>query len=543
MLLERMSERFTLLASRGGRLDRQVTLRATLDWSWDLLAPSERAALAQLSVFEGGFTLEATETVVACVAEERGSATLDLLQSLLDKSFVRQVGDYRFDLLQSVQEYAAQHLRAEGRFDGSGPLRRARRRGSTRQLFLGGLTEEEVTAPGCVELDNVVAACRRAVKRGDCAIASQTVVLAWAALELRGPFRTGVELASVVLAIPRLPAALASEVHLAMARALRALGAVQEARASFQAALASARETGARQCEAKSLSNLGLLAANSGDVEAAHALLLEGLGLASQIGDQTLQCELNNNLGTLDYYVGREDAALAHYESALAFARAAGNRRWEGGILGNLGNIHHSSGRFVAAREAHEAALVVAREVGNRQWEGNSLSNLGLLHHFEGHESEARSALDRSLQLGREMGHARLEAIALCNLGIVEESAHPALARKHFESALAIATSLADRRSQGQVLGFLGLLHTRQGHVAEGRALLDEGQSLLEAAQDDADLGLLLCKSAEAFLLASDKKSATLIQRKASAVAERLSANISFEFKTAIERLDSLLAN
>jgi len=211
-------------------------------------------------------------------------------------------------------------------------------------------------------------------------------------------------------------------------------------------------------------------------------------------------------------------------------------------ILGNLGNVHHSSGRIAAARSAHEAALVVACEVGNRQWEGNALCNLGLLHHFEGHEPEARIALERSLQLAREMGHARLEAIALCNLGIVEESGNPALAQKYFESALAIATSLADRRSQGQVLGFLGLLHTRQGRTSEGRALLDAGQSLLEAAQDDANLALLLCKSAEACLLASDKASAASNQQKARAVAERLSADIPFEVKTTIERLDSMLA-
>ena len=540
MLLERMSERFTLLAARGGRLDRQVTLRATLDWSWDLLSSSERAALGQLSVFEGGFTLEAAESIVSCVGGERGSATLDLLQSLLDKSFVRRVGDYRFDLLQSVQEYASEHLRAEGRFEGSGPaaaLDAEVRHGS----YFGGLSEHQVTVQGCVELDNVIAACRRAVKRGDCAIASETVVLAWAALELRGPFRIEVELASLVLAVPGLPSALAAEVHVAKARALKALGAVTEARASFEAALASARGTGARQCEAKSLSNLGSLATNSGDVEAARALLSEGLHVASQIGDATLQCELHNNLGTLDYYIGREDTALAHFEHALAFARAAKNRRWEGGILGNLGNIHHASGRIATARMAYDAALVVAREVGNRQWEGNALCNLGLLHHFEGHDSEARATLDRSLQVAREMGHARLEAIALCNLGLVEESAHPELAQQYFESALAIASALGDRRSQGQVLGSLGVLHTRQGRVQEGRRLLDEGRSLLEAAHDDADLALLLCKSAEAFLMVGDKDRAALHRQEASAVAERLGTNVPLELKTAIGHLDTRL--
>lgn len=210
--------------------------------------------------------------------------------------------------------------------------------------------------------------------------------------------------------------------------------------------------------------------------------------------------------------------------------------------MGNLGNVHHASGRIAAARIAYEAGLVAAREVGNRQWEGNALCNLGLLHHFEGREAEARTTLDRSLQLAREMGHARLEAIALCNLGIVEESANPSLAQKYFELALVVAKSLADRRSQGQVLGFLGLLHTRQGRASEGRALLDDGRAHLEATQDDANLAVLLCKSAEAFLLTGDKVDAALNYQEATAVAARLGANIPFEFKTAIERLGSMLA-
>lgn len=85
-LLARMSERFKLLASSGGRLDRQATLRATFDWSWGLLPTAEKAALAQLSVFEGGFTLEAAEAVIDFSALEDPPWTLDVLQALVDKA-------------------------------------------------------------------------------------------------------------------------------------------------------------------------------------------------------------------------------------------------------------------------------------------------------------------------------------------------------------------------------------------------------------------------------------------------------------------------
>src|SRR5262249_34985460 len=103
-LLARMNDRFKLLASRGGRLDRQATLRAVFDWSWDLLSLPEKAALAQLSVFESGFALEAVEAVLDLSRYDDAPWPVDALQSLVQKSLHRPVADDRFDLLVSVQE-------------------------------------------------------------------------------------------------------------------------------------------------------------------------------------------------------------------------------------------------------------------------------------------------------------------------------------------------------------------------------------------------------------------------------------------------------
>jgi predicted ATPase len=150
-LLARMSERFKLLASAGGRQDRQATLRAALDWSWDLLTPADKAALAQLSVFEGGFTLEAAEAVLDLSGVAAAEWPLDAVQSLVDKSLLRPLFANRLGLLGSVQEYAAEHLRTPGRFAGSGPaaLDAAQARHGACFAALG---EEQATAHGCIEL-------------------------------------------------------------------------------------------------------------------------------------------------------------------------------------------------------------------------------------------------------------------------------------------------------------------------------------------------------------------------------------------------------
>src|SRR6185369_5124081 len=158
--LLRMSERFKLLSSAGGRVDRQATLRAVFDWSWDLLEPAEKQALAQLSVFEGGFTLESMEAIVDLSGSDPAPWAVDVMQSLVQKSLVRPLTDSRFDLLVSVQEYAAEQLRSEGRFPRSGPaalLEAQMRHGA----HFASQDESAAIANACADLDNFIVASRR----------------------------------------------------------------------------------------------------------------------------------------------------------------------------------------------------------------------------------------------------------------------------------------------------------------------------------------------------------------------------------------------
>lgn len=110
MLLVHMRDRFRLLGAPNGRRDRQATLRAAFDWSWDLLSDAEKSALAQLSVFEGGFTLESATAVIDLSDIADAPWIVDVVQSLVDKSFVRRADGDRFDCLASVRAYAAEHL-------------------------------------------------------------------------------------------------------------------------------------------------------------------------------------------------------------------------------------------------------------------------------------------------------------------------------------------------------------------------------------------------------------------------------------------------
>src|SRR5712692_8611232 len=542
-LLSRMSERFKLLSSTGGRRDRQATLRSTFDWSWDLLSLPDKAALAQLSVFEGGFTMQSAEAVLDLSGYEDAPWTVDSVQSLLDKSFVRRVSDGRFDMLVSVKEYASEHPRTEARFPGSGPsaLTAVEARHSA---DFAGLGEKRAVAGACVEIDNLVVACRRAAARGAAEETAGALQGAWAALRLRGPFRVGVELASIVSSTPGLGAAARAIAERVAGSALDASGRVAEARTHLEAGLALSREAQDAGCEAHVLANLADLHARDGRMEEARAFHARALMLCRQLGDRDLECKVLNGLGTLEEHLGRLEASRAHYEAALALARKMGDRRWEGGLLGNLGGLHASEGRLDDARAHLEAGLVVARELGDRKFEGNSLCNLGLLHQQAGRMVEAGRDLEAALVVAREIGHVRLECVVLCNQGIVHDClGRPAEARTRYEAALVVARELGDRRSEGQVLGYLGLLHAHQAEFDQARTCLDTGEALLRAMSDPLSLGVLLCGRAEAAHLAGNPDAAREVLAEAASLATAIGTGPESELGLALARIRNLRLN
>ncbi len=370
VLLLRMGERFKLLASQGGRLDRQSTLRATFDWSWDLLPPPEKAALAQLSVFEGGFTLEAAEAVIELSPWDDAPWTVDAVQLLVDKSFVRSRGDSRFDLLVSVQAYAAEHLQTEGRYAHSGPqaLASAQWRHVAWFASLGPI---RATEGHCADLDNLAMACRRAVERGDGDAAAGALEGAWAALVLQGPFEAGAELAGLVCAMPGLSDRATAHAGLALAHALVMCGRSGRARELYDSALLCARAAGDRYCEGWITFRLGSLHQFEGRVEHARARHLAAIDIARELGDRRLECLAASDLGNVALIEGHLSEALSLYTRALAVAREAGDRYAQGSLLGNLGKLHLEVGHLDEAQAHFTEALATARETGHRRLEGN----------------------------------------------------------------------------------------------------------------------------------------------------------------------------
>ncbi|MFI4925182.1 MAG: ATP-binding protein, partial [Vicinamibacteria bacterium] len=532
-MLGRMSERFKLLASSRGRTDRQAALRATFDWSWDLLTAAEKSTLAQLSVFEGGFTLDAAEAVVDVAALDDAPWPADLVQSLLHKSLVRKVDDDRFDLLVSVREYAAGQLVALG---GAAAKTGAEQRHGA---YYAALDERAIVDGQSVELDNLVAACRRAVARGDGDIAVGTLACSWAALASRGPYRVAVDLAAQVRGITADATALRARVGVIAGDALIASGASANARETLEAALADARAAGDRRSEVEALTHLGRPQVQALRTQAV-TVLDEALALAH--GDLEQQSRILQYLGQHAHYSGASDTGRARLGAALDLARRLGNRRHEGRILCDLGVLCADAGPMGDAHAFYQGALEAARATDDRSNVSLVLSNLGLLLQLEGRYDEAVEPLDAALALCREAGYVRVEPVILCNMGIVcDKRGEPEQARRHYEAALEITRANGHRRTEGQVLGYLGALHARLGETGAARECLDRATEALEAVDDAMSLGIVHCLRAEAEHRAGRSEAARAALREAEAAAAAIGTGEQSEFGLELARVRALI--
>ncbi len=536
-LLARMDERFRLLTSLGGRRDRQATLRATFDWSWDLLAPAEKAALAQLSVFEGDFSLEAVEAVLDISACDPSAWIVDVLQSLVDKSFVRRVGADRFDLLSSVQAYAAEHLSLEGRYPGSGPsamVAAQHRHG----IWFAALGPRRAVEGACIDLANLVVACQRAIARVDPPLAVAALRGAWAAVSRHGPFSVGAELADTVCRMSGLNGAAAAQAYAVRGGALNSLGHPAEARPHYELALGLARACGDRACQAEVMMSLATLDGNEGRSDEARAGHLDALALARQLADADTECAALNGLANIDFSLGRFDAARTNYQAALVRAREADDQSWQCALLGNLGMLHANVGAMDEAQPCITQSLGLARTIGDRRREGAALCNLGMLHLVQSRPDEAIEACEQALRVARELGHRRVEGIVQCNLGLAHEErgrSHEAL--RHFDAGLRVMRELGDPLYEGQFLGYQGRSLARLGEIERARGCFDAGQALLRDASDPLSLGVLLCDRAECEWRAGDGSAARQALDEARAMAATAGAGPRSELGQALVRV------
>jgi len=409
-IARRLDDRFGLLTG-GGRatIPRHQTLRATLDWSYALLSEKERLVLSRLSVFAGGWTLEAAEAICAGDGVD-ASEILDLLTQLVDKSLVLMEthGEAaRNRLLETVRQYSRERLRDPGREEST--LR------CHRDFFL---TLAEGAAPHLIgpeatrwldvlegEHDNVRAAFTWSCATGDVESAARLEVALTRFFMNRGYLKEGWEWLTDLLArASELRPLLRGQVKNSAVAVLFSLGDYRKAAAFGQEALTLLRPLGDAREIAHCTYRLGIAYMAMGDHARAAESLEESMRLWQDLGDRVLYAEALRHRGHVESRKGDYARATAMLEDAFDRLRSGGYRRGAAYAIRHLAMVKQYQNEFAQAENLLNEALAQFQDLGDKEGVTYTLSALASVCRRAGDLERAAACYRDSLTRAHEIG-------------------------------------------------------------------------------------------------------------------------------------------
>ena len=453
-LLARLSHRLQVLT--GGVQDapvRQQTLRNTLAWSYDLLSTEEQRLFRWLSVFVGGFTLEAAEVVCQTGQEdgEHSSSVLEGIASLLDKSLVQQTerdGEApRFIMLETLREYGLERLAMNGEEEATRQahaayyLRLAEEAGpnlfsAEQAVWLERLEQEH---------DNVRAALRWSLEQGESGHSMEFALRLGGALQDFWIFH----------------------------------GHYSEGRAFLERSLAGSHGVVA-SVRAKALRAAMWLALNVGELDTAESLCNESLALSRELGDTAGIVDTLAALGHLAMDRGYLDAASSLIEEAMSLAREMDDEWRVASGIHDLAWVRLERGEYVRARAMYEECLMAFRELGDKVGTAASLYQLAVVLFLSlGDQERVGLLLEESLALGKETGSQGKDPLWSSLAGqLALQQGDAAQARSLLEVSVALFKKMGDRRHTARSITSLARVEAVQSNHAAARTLYEESLAL-----------------------------------------------------------------
>ena len=345
--------------------ERQRTLRGAIDWSYNLLNEPERRLFARLSVFAGGADLEVIDAV-ANPDRESGLDTLDGLTSLVDKSLVRQAeaqaGEPRFDMLQTIREFARERCDLEWGGDAT------RRRHGEHFLSLAEAAGPHLERPDQVEWldrldrehENLQAALRWAIEAEEPERGMLAAAGVWRYWQVRGDVAVGRDIVERLLALPGARTAARAWAEDAAGSLAYWQADIDGAERHYREALAIAREVGDQPSIAQATYDLAFvpLIRGTGYEESAR-LLPEAIGLFERLGDEERAGRAKGDLGLFMLLAGDHRAAIPLLEESLARTRERGDLIHLADDLLRLAEANRMLGNHDDARRGQLEALEV----------------------------------------------------------------------------------------------------------------------------------------------------------------------------------------
>jgi predicted ATPase/DNA-binding SARP family transcriptional activator len=451
-LAERLDDIFALLVG-GARSahPRHQALRATLDWSHELLDAEERAAFRRLSVFAGGFTLEAAERVAAG-GDLKPASMLELLTRLADKSLLRVEharDDSRYHLLVTIRDYARDRLAESGES------------GSVRRAHLAYFTELAETAAARID----------GGEAGGNGLELELDRLDTELPNLRKAYDFAAETDDPVAAL-RIAGRLDRYAYLR--------GRYHEIRQWMDAAVTSFPDAPA-ELRAKVLLGSGRLALLQCDYAPAVRRLEAALRLYRELADPRGVAGALQVLGSVAREQGRYARSVELHAESLAVAEAAGDRWAVASAHGYLAFVSWLQRDFDRATAEAGTALAMFRDLGDVEGAAWSLISLGTIARYQGEAERAAALLAESRALAESIGFR--EGIAWCceQLGLLAAVDGDPAAITLLRGSLDLHGELRDRWRMSSVLEDLAAISLALGQAREAARLLGAAEAIREA--------------------------------------------------------------
>jgi predicted ATPase/class 3 adenylate cyclase len=470
-LLARLGHALGLPAAETGRPLRQQTLRNTVAWSYDLLAPGAAQVFRRMSVFAGGCDLDALAAVAVTEGgETAGSDPLERVAGLQDVSLVTVTegidGEPRIGMLETIRDYALERLGQDDDLDGT------RRRHAEHYAAVAERANDQLDGPAQLtaldgleaEHDNLRAA------------------LAWS---LQAPAADGAGEGERAV------------IGLRLVQALTLFwyqhGHVTEGRRWLQRAMDLASADGGEPL-ARVAHGLGVLMDTQGEPDAARRLFERSLAIWRELGDRDQQARDLNSLGIVHHHLGDLEGARSLLEESIAIAREIGNPVRLAAALTNLGQLESAAGHFDRATWALREALTLDSELGDLLGVALDQQSLALVSLRAGRPGEARDLLSGTFDYVASSGNTSfLVNILELSAAITAELGDPLRAARLAGAAEGIRQRSGLPRTELETARMEQYLATARGTVtsqawaaelAAGRALTEqEAVMLLLAAR------------------------------------------------------------
>jgi predicted ATPase len=447
---ERLDDRFRLLRSEARAvIPRHRTLRALIEWSYNLLDEGEAVLYRRLAVFVGGFTLDAAEEV--CSGPSLAlDEVLDLLGQLVEKSLVTAGelgGRSRYGMLETVRGHALEELRD------SGEARELRARHLAWCSSFVERTGVELSGPRRAEY--ALAAERE--------FANVRVAFSWC-------LESG-DLEAAMRLIPHRRYWQAVQEHQAEIRgwAETTFSLTHDADPTLRAAV---------------LATAGELYRTAGDLDRARADLQDALRMQREHGDPTAVGDTLFKLGPAESAAGMDELANEHTTESVAIARATGNLLVLGEALAQHGEITYNMGYSNEARQLLEEGLELARAAGDAHTIAECLRVLGLIERDGGSLGRAANHLAEALSLQEELADLMCVTLSLSALGdLALRQGDGAQAEEYFAEALSFRQRIDYPHGMLDALWGLGAVAAEHGRLQRAARLVGAEEELRREAK------------------------------------------------------------